>query len=713
MKSRSFVPACLLFATSLACATGDELAEVVISASLRPVNVTQLAASATIVDAATARAAGVQHFADVLGLVPGLAAAGGTSRPRYFQIRGVGEQEQYQGAPNPSVGFLIDGIDFSGVGMPATLFDLRRIEVLRGPQAAVYGANALAGLINVETEAADATAPVRRAELTLGDYGTRAAAAALGGERAGEGTLGWRLAAQQFRGDGFRHNAFLQRDDTNGFDEQTLRGKLHWQPAGSGWSADLTLMHVDLANGYDAWSVDNSRVTQSDAPGRDSQRSNGGALKLRHAAGGFGEFRSLSSVADSRIVFSYDGDWGNNAFWAMQPACRPDPSQCVPYDFSSRTNRHRQTAAQDLRWLGDDAHRIAGAQWLFGVYALRLREDNDQLDLYNGGVYRQLASHYAATQLAAYGQLDWQLAAQLSLTAAARVEQRRADYDDSDGSRYQPTDRMAGGNLSLQYRHSDTHSSYATLARGFKAGGFNIGTSVPVARRQFQPEYLWNLEFGTRRHRGALRWQADVFYMRRVDQQVSTSVQTDPSDPLTYQYYTDNAARGYNGGAEAELQWQPAPRWQVDGTLALLRARYVDFSYRVVSYDQNGVPQVVLRDLAGRAQEYAPTTQLSLALGYRDPSGWFARLDGQHLATYFFSASHDQQAPSRTLLNLRAGYRHGEWEFSAWVRNLADASYALHGFYFGNEPPDFASKRYLSPGEPRQVGLTLRYQAMP
>jgi len=63
-----------------------------------------------------------------LALVPNLNWAGDTSRPRYFQIRGIGELQQYQGAPNPSVGFLIDDIDFSGLGTAATLFDVDHID---------------------------------------------------------------------------------------------------------------------------------------------------------------------------------------------------------------------------------------------------------------------------------------------------------------------------------------------------------------------------------------------------------------------------------------------------------------------------------------------------------------------------------------------------------------------------------------------------------
>ena len=120
-----------------------------------------------------------------MGLVPNLNWAGDTSLPRYFQIRGIGELQQYQGAPNPSVGFLIDDIDFSGLGMAATLFDVDHIEVLRGPQGTLYGANALAGLIYVRSaEPADTFGGrvgtrrrgLRRALLRRGGHRSRAGA---------------------------------------------------------------------------------------------------------------------------------------------------------------------------------------------------------------------------------------------------------------------------------------------------------------------------------------------------------------------------------------------------------------------------------------------------------------------------------------------------------------------------------------------------------
>src|SRR5690349_22939191 len=129
-----------LFVSLAAAADDAPLDEVVVTADLRERDLLQLPASAAVLDSGTLQVAGVQHFQDVISLVPNLNWSAGTSRPRFFQIRGVGELSQWQGAPNPSVGFLIDDIDFSGIGMPANLEDVERIEVLRGPQGTAYGA---------------------------------------------------------------------------------------------------------------------------------------------------------------------------------------------------------------------------------------------------------------------------------------------------------------------------------------------------------------------------------------------------------------------------------------------------------------------------------------------------------------------------------------------------------------------------------------------
>ncbi len=345
------------------------LEEIVVTASLRPATASEFPASVTVLDAEVLRTAGLQHLQDVVGLVPNLTWSGGTSRPRYFLLRGVGELEQYQGAPNPSVGFLIDDIDFSGVGMPATSFDVAQVEVLRGPQGTRYGANALAGLINVRSQAPRPETELRT-ELTAGEDGLVSAGLVAGGALGGPVATGgaWRLAVQQSTSDGFRHNRYLGRDDTNGREELTLRGRLHLEPA-EGWDLGLTLLHADLDNGFDAFAPDNGFDTLSDRPGQDAQRSSGAALTL---TGRFapGTLRSTTALADSDVVYSFDGDWGNDPYWEPY----------APYDYFSRYDRERRTLSQDLRFVSASTARDGGYGWLVGAYAQRLDEENLQRD---------------------------------------------------------------------------------------------------------------------------------------------------------------------------------------------------------------------------------------------------------------------------------------------------------------------------------------------
>src|SRR5690606_11021519 len=122
----------------------------------------------------------------------------------------------------------------------------------------------------------------------------------IGGPIDGAGTAAFRVVAHHYQSDGFRRNAFLGRDDTNGYDEDTLRARVNWQP-----TADLdlgfTAMLVDIDDGYDAFAIDNSRVTRADHPGVDQQRSAAGALRLEYGGFDAATLRSVSTYADSKI----------------------------------------------------------------------------------------------------------------------------------------------------------------------------------------------------------------------------------------------------------------------------------------------------------------------------------------------------------------------------------------------------------------------------
>jgi iron complex outermembrane recepter protein len=682
---RSACISVFLFALSLgsAQAADDDLDEIIVTASLGEKPLSQLPASVTVLDHSALESAGLTHFGDVLNLVPNLGFAGGTSRPRYFQLRGIGELEQYEGAPNPSVGFLIDDIDFSGIAMPAGLFDMERAEVLRGPQGTTYGANALAGLISLRSQA-PRDGFETGGEVEYGNYDTWSAGAVIN-DNLGSGDNAWRLVVHHFQSDGFRHNAYLNRDDTNGFNEDLARLRLRSSLTPS-LTMNLTVLLADADNGYDAWSIDNSRITQTDRPGKDSQRTHAAALRLDYQGWESATLRSITTFADARMLYSFDGDWGNDPFWGVN----------APYDFTEQINRRRHNFSQELRLTSRPDEK--GGSWVAGLYALRLTEGYRFLDLYNGDVYRALDSTYHALNLAAYGQVDYPLGTRLSLSAGLRVERRDAQYHDSNDLHETPVDNMAGGHLALTWHIENGRDAYAALTRGYKAGGINTGITLPDALRLFDPESLWSLELGFKSRSADARFdsQTSVFYMRRNNQQVSSSVQADPSDPLTFVLLTDNAARGENYGLESQLGWQALSTLHLVANIGLLRARFIDYTQGA-------------RVLDGRDAPHAPRYQLGANADWRSARGYFARADWQAVDSFYFSASHDQRSNAYQLVNLRIGYETHGWSGSLWVRNAFNEHYAVRGFFFGNEPPDFPDKRYVDNGDPRQIGVRLAF----
>ena len=256
--------------------SADSTLEEIIVSGYRSGSPLELNASLTLLDKETIQLSAVEHFEELVQMVPNMNLSGEGSRARYFQLRGVGEREQYEGAPNPSIGFIIDDIDLSGIGGVASLYDVQQIEILRGPQSALYGSSALAGVIYMRSSP-PAEETSMNVELTAGNDGLFSIGAAVGG-RLSDRSSG-RLSLHHFENNGFRDNDYLGRDDTNGRDELTARGKLQWSFADD-WNALLTGLYMDFDNGYDAWTVRNDDVTHSDKPGRDSQETRAGSLRL-------------------------------------------------------------------------------------------------------------------------------------------------------------------------------------------------------------------------------------------------------------------------------------------------------------------------------------------------------------------------------------------------------------------------------------------------
>ncbi|MEL4295133.1 TonB-dependent receptor [Shewanella xiamenensis] len=686
----------------------NDMEIMVVTADFRSASLEKMPSSITVIDAQQIQDESAQHFEDVMNSIANFNWSGGSSRPKYFQIRGVGEQEQYQGAPNSSVGYIVDDIDLSGIGMVSSMYDLQQVEVLRGPQGTRYGANALAGLIYLKSN--DPTDVFEHgAEVSLGNDDLQTFSGFSSGPLSDSGKLLYRVALQQHQQNGYRDNLYLNKEDTNGRDEFTGRAKLRWY-ATDDLQLDLTLLHADFDNGYDVWSLTNDPTnTLSDQPGVDSQRTTGAGFKATYSGAEQFELTSLTSFANTDHHYSYDGDWANPEYWASKQCEEGGNVSPCQYDYFWDKTGQRKTLSQEFRLSSTDQGRIFAdsTDWLIGVYAMNLKEDNQLYSEYNTWPDEVLDSKYEATNYAVFGQLDTDLGADYALSMGLRVERRNSHYSDTNNDNFDPSETMWGGHIALSKVLNESHNVYARVARGYKAGGFNMTLPVELNdKKEFDTETLYNYEIGLKSHwfEGLIDTNLALFYMDRQDQQVAAS-QQDPNKPQRFILYTENAGSSNNYGAELDATWYATDNLQFYSSLGWLQTAYGNYQYQ----DKYGTDV----DLTGRDLAHSPHLTYSLGGTYRANSGWFANLNMSGKSEFYYSDSNDSRSEPYTVVNARLGYEASAWSAYLWGRNLFDEEYGVRGFYFGNEPDNgWAEKQYIRYGDPRQIGVTLNVKFM-
>ena len=680
------LPALLSFTPGLAASAENTIEEITVTADFRARSELDMATSVTVMTEAVIKSRSAQHFDELANAIPNVNYASGSNRARFFQIRGIGERSQFVAPINPSVGFLVDNVDFSGAATIATMLDVEQVEVLRGPQGTRYGANALAGLINVKThDPEDQFA----ASLKLGaaDYNTQAITAVVTGPVTE--SVSARLAVGSHRSDGYYENSFLRTKRNNSQDEQSIRGKLSAEMSVS-WQLDLSLSHVDIDNGYDAFTLDNSRTTLSDEPGQDQQESLALAIESSWQLDSF-DLKLMVGLADSDMEYGYDEDW---TFAGIHPD-----------GYMSRDNyiRDRKTQSLEFRFLSNDSSRLFSdsTDWLFGVYTLNSSESLTREYTFLASNFR---SDYDFDTAAVFFQLDSSLSEKFTLETGLRVERRDTIYRDSELLGFSPTETLWGGRVAAKYLLNSNTMAYASIARGYKAGGFNTDGTLDADLREFGEEFLVEYEMGIKSNllENKLHLKAALFHDDRHEQQVKSSTGRIRANGSTeFVDFIGNAAEGTNNGVEFEAVWTPSEPLGLTASLGLLDATFDSF---VNSENQ---------DLSGRDQAHAPGYMAHLAADY-NLGAWSLSVSLDAKDEFYFSDSHNVQSDPYELLNMNLSYSGEQWSLSFWGRNLTNQDYAVRGFFFGefgNDPrKGYAPEPYVQYGEPRMVGVSYEVQ---
>ncbi len=685
-KALSLAISAIFSTNTLAEGTKHDLPPMIVSADFRPAIALETPVSLTTIGEEVIEARNAQHIEEVLNLAPNVNVSSGASRGQYYQIRGIGERSQFNAPLNPSVGLIIDGVDFSRTGGAGTLFDVESVEILRGPQGTKFGTNALAGTINLRSKEPTEEFQVH-AEAGLAEYNTHNLGLAVGGALIENSLLG-RASIYTHQSDGYMDNDFLGRDNTQNQDEVTAKGKLKWLAA-KNLTVDLSYLHLNIDNGYDAFTLDNSRNSLSDDPGEDKQRTNALALKADWQPNDAVIIQTEATYAKSDITYSYDVDWGFDGQFAPG---------LFPFIGFDQFDRERDNHSLELRILSDDAGRLFNGttDWTVGIYHLEQDENFEQDSDYGiFGPGPMFNGDYDTNNSSLYGQLDIHLNDKLTLITGARIEQFRAEYNDTLGVKIRTDEILRGGKIGLNYQANEDHFIYTSLARGYKSGGVNNSGGLTVDQREFDTEKNNTFEVGLKSKwmQNRLTTELTAFYTQRRDAQIKNSIQDGPS----FIDFIGNASNATHKGLEASADWLVTDKVRLLASLGLLDATFDNHEVAGVKYN-------------GRQVAHAPDYTFSLGSEYYLNHRWTISTNVEGKDQFYFSDSHNAESGSYAIVNASANYNRGNWNVNVWARNLFDKDYYTRGFFFGNNPAKgYAAENFKQFGEPRVAGITLSY----
>ncbi|WP_333608869.1 TonB-dependent receptor [Arsukibacterium sp.] len=663
-----------------------------VQGDFRQQSIQQVAGSVVVLSEQDAQRQSAQHLDQLLAQLANVNFAAGASRGRFVQVRGIGERSEFIDVINPSVGILIDGIDYAGLGI-SSVAHLEQLEVFRGPEATRFGTNALAGMLNLTSRQPTFT-PEGQLSATLANYNSWQLS---GSYSAGlTEQLAYSLTLDKQVSDGFIRNNFLERKDTNNIDELTGRFKLAYQVSDD-LALQLVAHRIEQDNGYDAFSLDKNRSTLSDEPGRDVLDSNALALQLDYRGAAYADMFAQLSWLQAESDYGFDEDW---SFVGIAPGWE--------YSYTDRYLRDREQLMLDYRLVSKEAGQLGEAtDWVAGIYVSQRELELKRLRR-AGSNFRQFSSQLERDNLALYGETSTLLSPNLTLVLGGRVERYKDAYQDSATVMLSEQETMWGGKLSLNYQASTQAMIYGLVSRGYKVGGVNgealsraadSGFESLLAKAQFAPETLINAEFGVKGSAvdGSVVTRVAAFYMWRRDMQVKGWLNPDLGPEFAG--FIDNAGSGRNYGLEMENRIVLNPMWTLYVNAGWLQSKLGKYE------TDSGL------DLTGRNQAHAPRYTFSLGTDVYLTEQLTFSAGVQGKAGYYYSDGHNARSGSTEQVNLRLSYQREQLELALWMRNALDQDIAMRGFYFGNDPRDeYAPHTYEQLAEPRRIGVSASYR---
>jgi outer membrane receptor protein involved in Fe transport len=695
-----------------AAAPAPVLEQITVTAEKRSQSVQNVGSSISVLSGKELATHNVNNVFDLQYQTPSL-----TVTPQFgsgqleFSIRGVGF-EDYASNNAPTVGLYVDEVAFPiPYETDGQIFDVARVEVLRGPQGTLYGRNTTGGAINyvLNKPTQDFTGGLT---VQYGRFDSALVEGYLSGSIAPN--LQVRVSGETQQGGAWQHGPDEQM--LGNLDKSSLRALIDWEPT------DTLTIEADLHGSRD----------RSDALGTHLYAPNTALLDL--GIPGAPVF-PVDSNRDDTV-------WGTSPLFAREIGIAPNTkpfehvdagglslridqrtdygtiTDLISYDYAGRReysdfdasplaladvyfNTRANVFANELRFTSPSGGRLT---YLAGIYY-----GNQYLtDNYRGGfdqiygVDTSVQYSQKVNTISGFGQASFKITPAVTLTGGLRIEYEErklldfGSYFLADGAIINPNNNVPlqstsytkpSGKIELQYVPFTNDMAYAEISRGVKSGGFttyNDGTPK-IGTAPFQPETIWAYEIGNKLDipDARLRFNASLFYYQYQNQQIQAAV-LNPTTGLVGSII--NAPHSHLYGGEIEADWTPIDNFVLSQSAGESIGAFDEFSSLVTAIPRNGIFYGVYQNRAGEALPF-PKLTLNGSATYKIPFEKYfltTSVDYSLRTTYNSLFGSLYNVAGYTLVNAHAtfGPNNGKWTLTAYGANILNKRYDIDRNYF-------------------------------
>ena len=705
-------------------AQAEDLAEIVVTARKRDESFKDVPMTVSVFTERAIEQAGIQRPADFIAMVPNMTLVETQNAGNAFVVvRGVSQARNSE----PSVAVIVDGVlESNPAEFNQELFDISQIEVLKGPQGALYGRNAIGGAIIITTKN-----PADKLEggfkLGYGNGSSKRGQVSLSGPVGQSDAWKFRASFNAFDTDGFLDNEYLKQKADPARD-YSGRLRLNYD-GGEAFKADLRLSASRLetrslyfviprdveANPFSSFTTppNANNVTapiQSDNPGENNRDLLNLSAKLDFAAGE-GTVTSVSAYGSTREVLTGDA-------YDFRPAANSVFKALYGTDFNQSQFLDIQSFSEELRYTSAKSDVV---NWIAGAYYIHTQRFISTGNLVDTGagvfpVYRApraggnnpsatfLADSQSNNAWAVFADATWTLSPTVELDTAFRYDEDTRENTTKTPTAFLPDPSARSGEVrkhtwsqlqpkgTLRWKPADNVTVFGGWSRGFRSGGFNQTGVGAVARANgvLGVNDLFNAEVADTWEAGIKSQWAD----RRVTANLS-AYRTKSTNGYFFVFLAANSTQNLGNvdatykGLELELSARPA-----DGLELFANFGYTD----------SEITGMADRTVVGNQAPLVSRLTFNLGGQWRHPVGegmdGLLRLEYQNIGRTWWEPYNTTSRDPVSLVNLRAGVEGKNWAVTAWSKNLADEKYNA----------EFSPGGFLWKALPRRFGIEYSYK---